>query len=123
MNFQFYRRIKSIVGSEACGNSVPPCDWERCELGDWRVVHVSEDAFTLWMGSKDEWMFTLSRPQAIRLGIWIVFHWWIWREWFGLRRWVWFWANDQECKRYAKTSIEHEGPYSHGEAGEREETP
>jgi hypothetical protein len=56
------------------------------------VVHVSEDAFTLWIGSQDEWAFHMSRTEARKVAWFILWRWWIVGEWFGLRRAVWYWA-------------------------------
>ena len=93
-----YRRL----GSHACGNVVAPCDWMSMHGGissTYPVVHITEDAFTLWIGSANEWAFHMSRREARRLAWFVLWRWWICGEWFGLRRALWYWA----LRRVVKT--------------------
>ncbi len=86
--------IYKNLGSEACGNTVAPGDWMDLQppLQYPPVVHVSEDAWTLWIGTATEWHTHMSRGDAHRLAWFILYRWWIRAEWFGLRRRLWFWA-------------------------------
>ncbi len=97
---RFYRFVHRLFGDRQCGNTVPPGDWLTTSLAYPPVVRISEDAFTLWMGTDDEWLCQMSRTDARKLALWIIFRWWIWSEWFGLRRVIWYWALNGVCKSY-----------------------
>jgi hypothetical protein len=63
------------------------------------VVSVTEDAFTLWLGTSDEWMCHMSRTDARRLAWFILFRWWLCAEWCGLRRWLFYKSLSAYLKR------------------------
>ena len=90
-----------LLGSEVCGNrGSVPCDWIQCNGITYPpVVHVTEDAFTLWLGTDSEWMCHMSRGDARKLAWWILVRWWVVGEWFGLRRWLYYKALHAECRR------------------------
>ncbi len=82
-----------LLGSSACGNTVAPCDWMALDGGlgpSAPYVQISEDGSSLWIGTANEWHLSMSRTEARKLALWVVFRWWIVGEWFGLRRWLWF---------------------------------
>ena len=84
--------VYRCLGVEWCGLTGPPGDHLDYSLETWEAVHVSEDGFTLWIGTPDRWNIHLSRRDSHRLALWIIFRWWGLSEWFGLRRAIWFWA-------------------------------
>ena len=96
----FYRLVHRVFGDRQCGNIVPPGDWLETSLVYPPVIRVSEDASTLWMGTDDKWLCQMSRTDARKLALWIIFRWWIWSEWFGLRRIIWYWALSGVCGSY-----------------------
>ena len=101
-----WRTLYRLLGSHACGNTVAPCDWMVMSGGVSEVypcVNVSEDACTLWAGTPDEWGFHLSRTEARRLAWFVLWRWWIVGEWFGLRRWLWFFALRRMLKQESPT--------------------
>jgi hypothetical protein len=91
-----------VFGSEWCGNYVPPGDYLTRrfeEKGSTHCYSVGDDAFVLWMGYPDEWRWSVARREARQLAWFILMRWWAWAEWFGLRRWLYYFALRRDLKR------------------------
>ena len=87
-----WRRLLDLLGSEWCGNTgcVP---FDKVELEGMEyppVVYVSEDAFTLWIGTEREWMCHMNRKDSLRVAWFVLWRWRIVGEWCGLRRWLYY---------------------------------
>ncbi len=63
------------------------------------VATWPNDGGTLAIGTEDHWQIDINFRNALRLAFWIIFRWWIWSKWFGLRRWVWYWALNRQVNR------------------------
>ncbi len=100
-----YRHLMDFLDDNGPGLDGPPSNWRHGTVRDPRGIrdlhlHTDNDAFGLdgtWVYDDDprkgrdaRVSFSMSRGEAHRLAWWIV-RWWA-AEWFGLRRWLYYWA-------------------------------
>ena len=100
--------IYTLLGGEWCGNTCVPCDYLKCawkDNGAERIAVVLNDGFELGMGTPEEWYIMVRRDNAHRLAWFILWHWWIAGEWFGLRRTLWYWALNKRVSRYRRYGV------------------
>jgi len=103
---RFWHRM---ITSEWCGNRHVPNDhaafrWDR-EGDKYRVAAWANDAFDLYVGWADSWETSIRRPIALRLAFWILWR-WVWAEWFGLRRLLFYWDLDRRVRPYLSGSCQ-----------------
>ena len=73
--------------------------------GESTVVALQNDASEVSFGYSDRWEFHMSRKQFHKVMRWYFIQ-WSWGEWFGLRRWLWFWLLHRHVnarRRYGRT--------------------
>ena len=93
------------LSTEWCGNDCVPCDYKTLRFKDdgcERVASITNDGFEISIGRPDEWWGSIRRKNARRLAWFILWDWWIWGEWFGLRRTIWYWLLHRRCERSNK---------------------
>ena len=111
-----YRMVMRAVGDEYGGNTTLPGDnatihlREYPEENDYLCARVSEDAYSLWIGTAHRWHTHMSRDEAFVLGRFIIWRWWIRAEWCGLRRAVYIWALHRHVARFQRYRREESRP-------------
>lgn len=96
-------RLYDVLGTDWCGGTGPPMshlslDLPREEHDAELVAMILNDGFELWLGYPHEWCFHMNRRQARALAFWYLGLWV--REWFGLRRWLWYRLLHRRVERY-----------------------
>ncbi len=75
-----------------------------------RSASFCNDAFQIWISEKEEqdgktidehWGFSCSAQMFRRMALWYLWR-WAWGEWFGLRRWLYYWDLHRRCERFGE---------------------
>ena len=98
MKLRIARWIKKHLGDDWGGNSCPPGILAELDFGsqddDGSPMLVArtyiDDGMTLWLGYRNQWRLSFSDYDARRLARMILWDWWAWGTWFGLKRWIWY---------------------------------
>jgi len=72
--------------------------------GETENLYVAEflnDSYEIGIGFPDKWLVILRREYFHKLILWYIWR-WIWGEWFGLRRWLFYKFLSLRVKKYSK---------------------
>jgi hypothetical protein len=98
------RRLMHLVAENSCGNDGVPLDWRTLHVDDQgceRVFAFLNDSFEIGIGWPDRW-HCIIRREAIHKFIWWYLRQWIFGEWLGLRRWIYYRLLHRSVERFAK---------------------
>lgn len=96
-------KIYYYLAYKRYGNINVPGDRLRLEIIDDNLKYIiatTNDGYDLFIGYPDEWLFNCSAKSARKIAKFIIWDWWIKSTWFGLRRYIWYWALSKRCKLY-----------------------
>ncbi len=90
--------VYSLLSTQWCGNDMAPLSNETFYRGE-RVAAIREDGFSVCVGTNDEWIYCFNRDEFQAMALWYLRIWAL-KDWFGLRRWLWFKLLHRRCERY-----------------------
>lgn len=95
-------RIYYLLSGHDCGNETVPLDHQSIRIDDDGVTRVFcflNDSFEIGIGYPDRWHCILRREAVHKFIFWYLSK-WIFGEWLGLRRWIWYKLLHRRCRRY-----------------------
>lgn len=112
-------RIRRWILEDRPGDGLggPPNNWRDTGwiVGDVNHIEVSarfnNDAHEIWIAEKHiekdgsysaKWVFFTSAGTFRKVSLWYLWR-WVWGEWLGLRRKLFFWDNHRRCEKMRKT--------------------
>jgi len=98
-------RLFTFLSQEWCGNEHMPLDHESFKWDDMgtRVVAFTNDAHEISFGVMEQWQFSTSRKNFHKVIRWYLGK-WIFTEWFGLRRTLWYFLLKRRVQKTNPTS-------------------
>lgn len=102
--FSLERWLYRLLAEKWCGNDMVPLDHRTLhanEQGCEYVFSFLNDSFEIGIGYPNKWHCILRR-ETIHKFIWWYLRLWIFSEWFGLRRWLWYKLLFRSCDRQRK---------------------
>ena len=91
-------------GSDTIGKHPPGTDqkfrWGEDDGSDFMVTTYNNDGFELWFSWCNKWVMFMKAKEARRLAWFILWTWWGKGTWFGLKRFIWYWALGKRCEKY-----------------------
>lgn len=88
-----------------CGNDSAPLTNVSMKFkshhGSVEVVSFIDDAGEIGLGYMSQWHHIYHRKDFHRIVMWYLRH-WIFSDWFGARRAIWFWLLHRKVARYSK---------------------
>lgn len=93
-----------LLSEQWCGNDHVPLDHRHAKFDDRGVdrgIAFVEDAHQigLFTGEGNTWDVIMTRTAFHKIMRWYLRQ-WIFGEWFGLRRWLWYKILHRRCSRY-----------------------
>lgn len=86
-------RLYHILSTKWCGNEVPPLDHETLYVDDPHgckyVFSFLNDSFEIGIGYPSQWNTILRRETIHKFIRWYLFK-YVFIEWLGIRRWLWY---------------------------------
>lgn len=99
------RLLYRLLSEKWCGNEMVPLDHRTLRVpndGCEYVFGFLNDSFEIGIGWPDRW-HGIYRREVIHRFIWWYLRQWVFGEWFGLRRWIWY----KLLNRRVNTSRQH----------------
>lgn len=84
--------------------------YQSCQRGmsagvEWHSISFNNDAAEIWIAEKfaddedaSDWELSIAAEDFRRLALWYIRR-WAWGEWFGLRRWLFYWYLNRDGVR------------------------
>jgi hypothetical protein len=92
--------LYSALSTKWCGSDHVPLNHETFKRGE-RVAMFTNDAFDIGVGTSDEWIYIFRREEFQAMALWYLRCWAV-KEWFGLRRKLWYWLLHRRVSRACK---------------------
>jgi hypothetical protein len=90
--------LHSAISTKWRGNNAVPLNHETFKRGE-RVAMFLNDSFDIGVGTSDEWIYIFRRNEFHAMALWYLRCWTL-KEWFGLRRKLWYWLLRRRVQRF-----------------------
>ena len=112
-----YKRIMDAVGTEFCGNRIPPQprtvyysdDGSGREVPrgtrEAYVLASNNDGFELWLGTPHKWYHHMGEREVRLLTRYLLWDWYVKARWLGLRRPLYYWALHRHLAKWRRNAV------------------
>jgi hypothetical protein len=93
--------VYSLLSEKWCGNDIAPLDHHTLYVnnnGCEYVFSFLNDSFEVGLGYPSKWHTIIRRECFHKIMFWYLRQ-WIFSEWFGLRRKIWYWLLHRRCTK------------------------
>jgi len=104
-NFSLEKWLYHLLSEKWCGNDMVPLDHRTLYVNNHGCDYVFSflnDSFEIGIGYPNKW-HTILRRETIHKFIWWYLRLWIFSEWFGLRRYIWYKLLHRQVNRHKRS--------------------